>query len=104
MRNANLDKGIQAKEVADINLLNSIDGSVILDTDGTIHAIGAILDGEIETKGNPARGARYNSAIKYLEFLKKKKISGMILIVSEDGSVEILDTKGIGTVDERKCI
>lgn len=76
----------------DINAFNSIDGSVLLDQTGTVHSIGVILDGVIENSGNMARGARYNSSIKYLDYLRRKGIPGMILIVSEDGSVEIMDT------------
>lgn len=76
----------------DINSFNSIDGSIILDQKGVIYAIGVILDGSIKSKGNMARGARYNSALKYRDYLCKKRIQGMILIVSEDGTVEILDS------------
>lgn len=73
-----------------INQLNSIDGSVFLDISGRIHGIGMILDGASSEKGNPARGARYNSALKYRDSLKKRKIRALILIVSEDASVDFL--------------
>lgn len=96
----------------DINRLNAIDGSVFLDTNGKIHGIGMILDegypkpkeqgsseepereGHKIPEGNLARGARFNSAKKYFEFLLAAGIKGMILIVSEDGSTDILVTNG----------
>lgn len=80
----------------EINQLNIIDGSVILDTHGKVHGIGMILDGAADKKGDLARGARYNSAKKYCDFLRKSILDdkqpykGMILVVSEDGSVDIL--------------
>lgn len=77
----------------DINAFNAIDGSIIMDQKGKIYAIGVILDGPIDTGGNMARGARYNSAVKYRDYLCKCSMPGMILIVSEDGSVEILSSK-----------
>lgn len=73
-----------------INCLNAIDGSVMMDTSGKVHGIGMILDGDSIVEGNPARGARYNSALKYQKLLKNHNMRGLILIVSEDGSVEIL--------------
>lgn len=73
-----------------INKLNAIDGSVIMGTDGIVYGIGMILDGDSSAEGNPARGARYNSAKKYRKYLESRKMPGLIFIVSEDGSVEIL--------------
>lgn len=73
-----------------INQLNSIDGSVFLDLSGKIHGIGMILDGDSSEKGNPARGARYNSALKYKDSLHKRNIRALIMIVSEDASVDFL--------------
>ena len=86
----------------DINSFNAIDGSIIMDTQGTILAIGVILDGAIRSEGNMARGARFNSAIKYKDYLSEKNIPGMILIVSEDGAVEILCTQKNGQKIESK--
>lgn len=89
MLNGKVEK---TEEVWDINSFNAIDGSVIIDVNGNVHAIGVILDGAIRSIGNMARGARYNSAIKYRDSLRRRRKAGMILIVSEDGMVEILDT------------
>ena len=43
--------------------VSSIDGTVIIDTGGVCHAIGAILDGPVAGRGDRARGGRYNSAV-----------------------------------------
>lgn len=77
---------------AAIKSLSAIDGSIFLDTDGRVHGIGMILDGDKKAEGNPARGARFNSAVKYRKYLKKKGMAGLLLIVSEDESIEILST------------
>lgn len=73
-----------------IENFSAIDGSIIVDIDGRIHGIGIILDGSNKIELNLARGARFNSAKKYWQYLRDKNLSGLILIVSEDGSVEIL--------------
>lgn len=69
-----------------VKCLSAIDGALIIDLDGICHAIGVILDGEVVVEGTPARGARYNSAINYIEWKKDKKI--LAVIISEDGSVD----------------
>jgi hypothetical protein len=45
-----------------------------------------ILDGVSTNKGTSARGARYNSAIRYVENNKKKCVA---VIISEDGMVDL---------------
>ncbi|HSN67200.1 MAG TPA: diadenylate cyclase, partial [Fusibacter sp.] len=50
-----------------IRSITSIDGAVLMDLDGFCHGIGVILDGIATEKGDPSRGARYNSAIRYVE-------------------------------------
>ena len=66
--------------------VTSIDGAVILDTHSICHSIGVILDGIATNKGNSARGARYNSAVKYVEKNNKKCVA---VIISEDGMVDL---------------
>lgn len=84
------EPGIQKE----INCLNAIDGSVLIDTDGKVHGIGMILDGISSPMGNPARGARYNSVVKYWDWLRKPDSGGlikaMIIIISEDGPINIM--------------
>jgi hypothetical protein len=67
----------------------SIDGGVLLDPDGRCHAIGVIVDGTARGQGDPSRGSRFNSALRYLD---SDPPPCLILIVSEDGLVDILPT------------
>ncbi|CAK8725178.1 diadenylate cyclase [Candidatus Electrothrix aarhusensis] len=64
--------------------LTSIDGAVLLNPKGTCYALGVILDGIASKDGNSARGARYNSAIRYIH---SSKHSALAVVVSEDGGV-----------------
>jgi hypothetical protein len=52
--------------------LTGIDGAVLVDSSGCCHAIGVILDGLATPRGNPARGARFNSAVRYVEGLPRR--------------------------------
>jgi hypothetical protein len=61
-----------------------IDGAVLIDPSGTCHAIGVILDGAAAAKGDPSRGARFNSALKYIDSAAPPAV---IIVVSEDGDV-----------------
>lgn len=61
-----------------------IDGAVLIDTDGTCFAIGVILDGQAEGEGDPARGARFNSAVRYQ---RSAPAPTVVVVVSEDGDV-----------------
>ncbi|WP_373561356.1 DNA integrity scanning protein DisA nucleotide-binding domain protein [Bacillus sp. AFS051223] len=68
--------------------LSEIDGAIILDTKGVCYSFGVILDGSV-VKGDPGRGARYNSALRYLELHKLNNKNCLIFIVSEDGYTTI---------------
>lgn len=43
-----------------------IDGAILIDPGGVCHAIGVVLDGPAREECTPARGGRYNSAIRYV--------------------------------------
>lgn len=74
-----------------IKFLTSIDGAIYFDTYGKCHAIGVILDGIAkENIGDASRGARYNSAYRYLEKLKELGKKCIIVIISEDGMVNLI--------------
>ncbi|MDF9663783.1 tetratricopeptide repeat protein [Bacillus wiedmannii] len=84
---------IEATEITPqyIQFLTSIDGAIYFDTHGKCHAIGVILDGIAkENIGDASRGARYNSAYRYLEKLKEDKKECVIVIISEDGMVNLI--------------
>jgi len=65
--------------------LTPIDGAVLLNPKGVCYAIGVILDGMATDAGDSARGARYNSAIRYV---MSTKYASLAVIVSEDGGVD----------------
>lgn len=83
----------QKLEVGDISQISSIDGAILFSPDGKCHAIGVILDGivpeniDVKRKGDSSRGARYNSALRYFNWMKEIKNPCFILVVSEDGHV-----------------
>lgn len=64
-----------------------IDGAVLVSPDGRVHAVGVILDGVATGTGDSGRGARYNSAIRYLAGDGR---GAMVIIVSEDGKIDLL--------------
>ena len=78
-------------------LVTSIDGAVLLDPEGYCYSIGVILDGRASGRGNSARGARYNSALRYVE---SSAYPCLAVVVSEDGMVDVI-TKEI-LAEERK--
>lgn len=49
--------------------VSSIDGAILVDPSSNCHAIGVILDGAAAPECTPARGSRYNSAIRYVREL-----------------------------------
>jgi hypothetical protein len=71
-----------------IPLVTVIDAAVLIDLEGTCHAIGVILDGMANDKCTSARGARYKSGVRYA--YEKGKMDRMVLVKSEDGMVNVL--------------
>jgi hypothetical protein len=69
-----------------IDLVTAIDGAVLVDLDGICHAIGVILDGLASDKCTSARGARYNSGVRYAY----QQADRVVLVKSEDGMVNVL--------------
>ncbi|MCD6326310.1 diadenylate cyclase [bacterium] len=80
------DPFVLTKEL--IPLVTSVDGSVLLDPRGKCHAIGVILDGSGEAKGKCRldRGARFNSAVRYINGKKEC----LAIVISEDSSVDLI--------------
>ncbi len=75
-----------------VRSITSIDGAVLMDIDGFCHGIGVILDGIATDKGDPSRGARYNSAIRYVETINKtpEYSNCFAVVISEDGDVDMV--------------
>jgi hypothetical protein len=70
--------------------LTSIDGAILIDVSGTCYALGVILDGQaLEGMGTRERGARYNSAIRYIESARAKGHQCLAVILSEDKTVDL---------------
>lgn len=68
--------------------VSAIDGAIIVDPKGRCHAVGAILDGlAVQGLGDASRGARFNSAHRYLAQAAGKCL---IIIVSEDGMINLI--------------
>jgi hypothetical protein len=76
-----------------VDRLTAIDGAVVLDPDGRCHAMGIILDGTAGSGGTRARGARFNSAVRYAAGHPGRCV---ILVVSEDGMVDLVPQPLVG--------
>jgi hypothetical protein len=70
-----------------VRRVTRIDGAVLISPDCTCHAIGVILDGLASSKGTRSRGARYNSAIRYVETTNSPTLA---VIISEDGTIDLV--------------
>ena len=79
----------QKKNRKFIKGFTSLDGALLVDTQGVCYAFGVILDGTAAKQGNPAKGARHNSALTYIE----GKAGRGAVVVSEDRTVMIKKSK-----------
>lgn len=75
-----------AMTTAQLASVCAIDGAILLDAEAKCHALGVILDGVASREGDSARGARYNSAVRYVEVHP----NCVAIVVSEDGTVDIV--------------
>ncbi|MDE2744697.1 MAG: diadenylate cyclase [Chloroflexota bacterium] len=69
--------------------LTPIDGALLFDPDGVLHGIGMILDGQATTEGDRSRGARYNSAVRYINANRGVR-TAVAAVVSEDGGTVVV--------------
>ena len=74
-------------EPDDIVRLGRVDGAVVLGPDGSCHAFGVILDGKASGGGDPARGSRFNSAVRYQS---TGVVPSMVVVISDDGTVDLI--------------
>lgn len=72
---------------ATVPLVTAIDGAVLVDPAGVCHALGVILDGRASRRGDPARGARFNSAVRYVDGGEHRAVA---LVISEEGTVDLI--------------
>ena len=67
--------------------VSGIDGTIIIDPHGVCYAIGVILDGPARAECTPSRGARYNSAIRYIH---SEEIPRLAVVFSDDQTVDVI--------------
>jgi hypothetical protein len=65
----------------------AIDGTILADPQGVCHAIGVILDGQAVDESTPSRGARYNSALRYVA---AGSVPRMAFVISEDRTLDVV--------------
>lgn len=65
----------------------AIDGTILVDTSGVCHAIGVILDGAAVDACLPSRGARYNSALRYVT---GAPVPRMAFVISDDRTLDVM--------------
>jgi len=81
---------VVSPEFLDQDLLESlskIDGSILVDKSGCCHAVGVILDGLANPKCDPARGSRYNSAVRYVVAPRPSRLA---IVRSDDGMIDVI--------------
>lgn len=83
-----IPRPIDEKELT--RLCSGIDGAILVDPTGICHAIGVILDGMAVEGGTRARGARYNSAVRYVAFCKQKGHRVLAVVFSEDRTIDFI--------------
>jgi hypothetical protein len=65
--------------------LGHVDGAVVVSLDGHMHGFGYLLDGDSMKTEDPARGARFNTALRYSNAHRED----VLLVVSSDGPIKI---------------
>ena len=60
---------------------------MLIDSQGYCHAVGVILDGQACGGEDPARGSRYNNAVRYLE---SEAPQAVVVVYSADGGIDVL--------------
>lgn len=71
---------------SELESVAAVGGAVLVDPEGRCHAFGIILDGQADGEGDPARGSRYNSAVRYC---RSSPHPCAAVIVSDDGTVDL---------------
>lgn len=65
--------------------LGRIDGALHVDQSGLLQAFGCLLDGQRQPNEDRARGARFNSALRYTA----EHAEAVVVVVSEDGPITL---------------
>lgn len=64
-----------------------IDGTILADPNGVCYSIGVILDGQASEESTPSRGARFNSAVRYVA---AATVPRMAFVISEDRTLDVI--------------
>jgi len=64
-----------------------VDGAILIDPAGVCHAFGVVLDGPARPECTPARGGRYNSAVRYVT---EPPVPRMAIVASDDRTVDVI--------------
>jgi hypothetical protein len=70
-----------------LHRVSGIDGSILLDPKGICYAIGVILDGSATSDCSPARGSRFNSALRYVG---RAPVARLAIVVSDDKTIDLI--------------
>lgn len=71
-----------------------MDGACVLDLDGNVQYLAAILDGPSCVSGDLSRGSRFNSVKNFAAWISKDFQDGAVGIVcSEDGGIDVISGK-----------
>ncbi|MBO5159532.1 MAG: diadenylate cyclase [Lachnospiraceae bacterium] len=82
--------------VKDVESISSIDGAMLISSAGNCYGIGMIFDSKVSAAGDSSRGARFNSARKYMKYCKNKlKTKAIAVVVSEDKTVDVITTDDV---------
>lgn len=65
---------------------SGIDGTILVDPEGTCHAVGVILDGMATSACTPSRGSRFNSGVRYVSSGNSARLA---IVVSDDRTVDV---------------
>lgn len=71
----------------DVARLGRIDGALLIDSDAICHAVGVILDGDARGVGDPSRGSRFNSSVRYQ---MAAPAPAVLVVVSDDGTIDLV--------------
>lgn len=71
----------------DVARLIGIDGALLIDSDAVCHAVGVILDGDARGAGDPSRGSRFNSSMRYQ---MAAPAPAVVVVVSDDGTLDLV--------------
>lgn len=72
---------------SDVGRLGRIDGALLIDRNAVCFAVGVILDGAAQGVGDPSRGSRFNSSVRYQ---MAAPAPAVLVVVSDDGTIDLV--------------